>query len=85
MVDFSESDKMMKISGKVVKSNTYNGFSSNVSFFFFFFKEELLQIKIFSEFFYIKFLVLNSSLNKERNITTKPIVSVWFIHFSTHL
>ena len=23
----------MKISGKVVKSNTYNGFSSNISFF----------------------------------------------------
>ena len=33
MVDFSESDKMIKISGKVDKSNTYDEFSSNVSFF----------------------------------------------------
>ena len=33
MVDFRESDKMKKISGKVDKSNTYNGFSSNISFF----------------------------------------------------
>ena len=32
MVDFSESDKMIKISGKVDKSNTYNGFSGNISF-----------------------------------------------------
>ena len=34
MVDFGESDKMMKISGKMNKSNTYNGFSGNISFFF---------------------------------------------------
>ena len=27
MVDFGESDKMIKISGKVDKPNTYNGFS----------------------------------------------------------
>ena len=33
MLDFSESDKMIKISGKVDKSNTYNGFTSHVSFF----------------------------------------------------
>ena len=33
MVDFSESDKMNEISGKVDKSNTYNRFSSNISFF----------------------------------------------------
>ena len=33
MVDFGESDKTIKISGKVDKSNTYNGFSSNISFF----------------------------------------------------
>ena len=32
MLDFGESDKMIKIGGK---SNTYNGFSSNISFFFF--------------------------------------------------
>ena len=33
MVDFVESDKMIKISGKVDKSNTYNGFSGNILFF----------------------------------------------------
>ena len=33
MVDFGESDKMIKIRGKADKSNTYNGFSSNISFF----------------------------------------------------
>ena len=33
MVDFRESDKMIKISGKVDKSNTYNG-SSRYSLFF---------------------------------------------------
>ena len=33
MVDFGESDKMIKISGKVDKSNTFNGFSGNISFF----------------------------------------------------
>ena len=27
MVDFGESDKMIKISGKVYKSNIYNGFN----------------------------------------------------------
>ena len=32
-VDFGESDKIVKISGKVDKSNTYNVFSSNISFF----------------------------------------------------
>ena len=34
MVDCDdESDKMMKISGKMDKSYTYKGFSSNISFF----------------------------------------------------
>ena len=33
MVDFGESDKMIKISGKVDKSNAYNGFSGKISFF----------------------------------------------------
>ena len=33
MVDFGESDKMIKISRKVDKSNTYNGFSGNISYF----------------------------------------------------
>ena len=32
MVDFVESDKI-KISGKVDKSNAYNEFNSNISFF----------------------------------------------------
>ena len=32
MVDFGVSDTMIKISGKMDKSNTYNGFSSNISF-----------------------------------------------------
>ena len=34
MVDLGEFDKIMKISGKVDKSNTYNEFSSNFSSFF---------------------------------------------------
>ena len=33
MVGFGESDKMIKISGKMDKSNIYNGFSGNTSFF----------------------------------------------------
>ena len=33
MVDFGESDKMIKISGKIDKSNTYNRFTGNISFF----------------------------------------------------
>ena len=28
-----ESDKLIKISGKVEKSNTYNGFTGDISFF----------------------------------------------------
>ena len=32
-VDFGKSDNMIKISGKVDRSNTHNGFSSNSSFF----------------------------------------------------
>ena len=31
--DFGESVKMMKISGKADKSNTYNGFTGDISFF----------------------------------------------------
>ena len=31
MVDLGASDKMIKISEKVDKSNTYNGLSSNIS------------------------------------------------------
>ena len=34
MVHFSESDMKIKISGNVDKSNIYNGFSCNISFFF---------------------------------------------------
>ena len=33
MVDFGKSDKMIKISTKVDKPNTYYVFSSNISFF----------------------------------------------------
>ena len=33
MVDFGESDKMIKISVKKDKLNTYNGFRSNISSF----------------------------------------------------
>ena len=33
IVDFDESDKMIKISGKVDESNTYNGISGDISFF----------------------------------------------------
>ena len=33
MGDFGKSDKMIKINGKVDKSNTHNGFSSDISFF----------------------------------------------------
>ena len=33
MVGFGESDKMIKISEKADKSNSYNGFTSNISFF----------------------------------------------------
>ena len=33
MVNFGESDKMIKISRKVDKPNTYNRFNGNISFF----------------------------------------------------
>ena len=33
IADFGESAKMIKISEKVDKSNTYNEFSGNISFF----------------------------------------------------
>ena len=41
MVDFGESDKMIKISVKVNKSNTYNGFRRDISFFIEEFEEVL--------------------------------------------
>ena len=33
MVDFVESDKMIKVSGKVDKSNTYTRFNGKILFF----------------------------------------------------
>ena len=48
MVDFGKFDKIIKISGKVDKSNSYNGFSCNISSLF---KEELLQTKFFNIFY----------------------------------
>ena len=33
MVYFGKSDKIMKISGKVDKPNTYNGLGSDISYF----------------------------------------------------
>ena len=48
MVDFGESDKMIKISGKMIKSNTSNGFNSNISFFI---QERTSSEKIFLDFF----------------------------------
>ena len=67
MVDFGESNEMIKISGKVDKLNTYNGFSDKISLFV-----NSLSLLWWSSF-----------VNKELNIATEPIVSVWFIHFST--
>ena len=48
MVDFGESDREIKISGKVDKSSTYNGFISNISFFIH--GKKILQIKHFKSF-----------------------------------
>ena len=45
MVDFGESDRMIRISGKVDKSNTHDDFISNIWFLF---EEEFIQAKIFS-------------------------------------
>ena len=49
MIDFGKSDKMIKISGKVDKPNTYNRFSNDILFFIqgrtskkIFFPEEVL-------------------------------------------
>ena len=61
MEDFGESDKMIKIIGKMDKSDTYKRFSSNISFF-------IPRISSDSS--------LKKFLNKELNITTKPFVSV---------
>ena len=55
---FGESNDIVAISGKVDKSNTYNGVSRNISFF--------IQGR------------------KERNITTKLVVSIWLINFPTY-
>ena len=41
MVDFGESDNMIKISGKMDKSDNYKGFSSDISFFI----QEFFQTK----------------------------------------
>ena len=53
IVDFSESEQKMKISRKMDKSNTYNGFRDYNSFF-----------------------IHRRSVNKERNITYKSVISV---------
>ena len=96
MVDFGESKKKIKISEKMNKSETYNRFSSNISFFI----RKFLQTKhlfflVFlhlSNFFlncltakkFTKMFSLKKFLNKKRNITTKPEVSVLFIHLSSY-
>ena len=64
---------MIKISGKVDKSNTYNGFSSNISFFI---RERTSSNQDFFEYFYIL-----AFEGKRTKYTTKPVVSVWFVHF----
>ena len=51
---------MIKISGKVDKSNSYNELNGNISFF------------------------INRRTSSEQNITIKPVVSVWLIHFFTY-
>ena len=43
MVDYGESDKMMKISGKMAKSDIYKESSSNISFFI----QEIYQTRHF--------------------------------------
>ena len=50
IVDFGLSDKMIKRSGKVDKSNYYNGFSGNISFFI---HRRTSSDKIFFAFFYM--------------------------------
>ena len=50
MIDFGESYKMIKIRGKVDKSNTYNGFSGNISFFI---DRRTSSGKTFFAYFYI--------------------------------
>ena len=50
MVDSDEFDKMIRISGKIDKWDTYNGFSSNISFFI----QEFLRTKHFLLVFYIQ-------------------------------
>ena len=62
---------MIRIGGKVDKYKNYNGLSYNISFF-------IQRISSSDSFWRYPFL------NQERNITTKPIVSVWFIHFSIY-
>ena len=50
MVDFVESDKMLKISGKEDMLNPYNVFNDNISFFI---NGRTLSDETFFEFFYI--------------------------------
>ena len=50
MAGFGESDSIIKINGKVDKSTTYNGFSSNISFFIHW---RTSSDKTFFEFYYI--------------------------------
>ena len=47
------------------------------------------KLNIYNEFsgnilFFIHKIRLSSSVNKEWNITTKPVESFWFIHFSIY-
>ena len=70
MVYFGKSDNVIIISEKVYESNTYNG--SDICIFLF--KEEQLQIILFFKFSYIS--EIKEILNKERNVTTKLVVSV---------
>ena len=44
MVNFCESDQMIKISGKVDKSNTYNGFSGYSDEVLLLIKNEILSL-----------------------------------------
>ena len=50
MLDFGESGKMIKISGKENKSKIYNGFNGNISFFI---NKKTSSDETFFMFFYI--------------------------------
>ena len=66
---------MIKISGKMDESDTYNELNSNISIFV----QEFLQTKHFFEFFYIQ---ANEEIDK---ITEKFIYVVHSIGFQTFL